>query len=645
MSLQLRSISIYSHDGERRDVQFRLGGLNIVTGASKTGKSALLDIVDYCWGRGECTVPEGEIRKSVSWFALHLDNDGEGILLARRNPGTAGRPSDEIYFARGVDELPADTSTFQKNITGEGLKSQLSAILGISENLHVPEEGATRSPLEASSRHAILFSLQGQDEIANRRLLFHRQGEPYMPQAIKDVLPYFLGAIDEKHFLALKRYNEARARLRKLEREYADASAVTRDASSSAQSLLQEARRVQLAPADATASDVDSVMALLREAAAPRPIDMTSIDDPAADLGELEDRRQRLRGGLQEIREEIREVEKLNREASDFETEAKEQEARLASIGLIKETDVPSDICPLCDSHLSVPVPSVAEIRKSLSGIEEQLASVRRDSPRLQGRLAALESRRTEIEEQLRTVQSDLAKRIQDNERLRIQQDYFTEQARVSGRIAYYLESAKAVATDSRLPQAIENLRAEIAELEQILDEEVLQSRLDTALSLVNTDLTAYARELGLEHRENPLRLERKNLTVVADTIDGPLALSQMGSGENWVGYHVAAHLSLHKLFRLRKRPVPAFLMLDQPSQAHYPPERDQDGKVDGLTDEDQAAVQRLFKLLSDFNSEKQSMQIIVTDHVELLEPWFRDAIVERWRDGIKFVPQTWLKS
>src|SRR5262245_22406068 len=38
MILQLRSISIYSHDGQRRDVKFTLGGLNIVTGASQTGK-------------------------------------------------------------------------------------------------------------------------------------------------------------------------------------------------------------------------------------------------------------------------------------------------------------------------------------------------------------------------------------------------------------------------------------------------------------------------------------------------------------------------------------------------------------------------------------------------------------------------------
>ena len=90
MTFQLRSISIYSHSGERRDVTFRLGALNIVTGGPKTGKSALLDIVDYCWGRDECTVPQGEIRRGVSWFAVFFDNEGEGILVARKNPGPVG---------------------------------------------------------------------------------------------------------------------------------------------------------------------------------------------------------------------------------------------------------------------------------------------------------------------------------------------------------------------------------------------------------------------------------------------------------------------------------------------------------------------------------------------------------------------------
>jgi Protein of unknown function (DUF3732) len=86
--------------------------------------------------------------------------------------------------------------------------------------------------------------------------------------------------------------------------------------------------------------------------------------------------------------------------------------------------------------------------------------------------------------------------------------------------------------------------------------------------------------------------------------------------------------------------------MLDQPSQAHYPPERDEGGRIDGLPDEDQAAVRRLFRLLHEHCQElAPAMQIIVADHVELLDYWFRESIVERWRDGIALVPQAWLQD
>jgi hypothetical protein len=239
-----------------------------------------------------------------------------------------------------------------------------------------------------------------------------------------------------------------------------------------------------------------------------------------------------------------------------------------------------------------------------------------------------------------------VAQTIQGNERARIQQNQFAEQARVAGRIAYFLENVTSGSGDSHLSQSIDALKGEMAELELTLDQDALENRLETALNLVNRELTKYASSLKLEHGEHPLRLDRKNLTVVADTDDGPLALSQMGSGENWVGYHVAVHLSLHKLFRRRHRPVPAFLMLDQPSQAHYPPEHDDEGSVEVLNDEDQQAVRRLFKLLSDYCQELQpKMQVIVADHVELLEPWFQNAIAQRWRDGIKLVPPTWLRQ
>ena len=50
MTMQIKTISLYGKNGERRDVDFELSTVNIITGASKRGKTSLIDIVEYCLG-------------------------------------------------------------------------------------------------------------------------------------------------------------------------------------------------------------------------------------------------------------------------------------------------------------------------------------------------------------------------------------------------------------------------------------------------------------------------------------------------------------------------------------------------------------------------------------------------------------------
>jgi len=52
MSFQIKDIVVYSHRGQRRILPLKTGELNIITGSSKTGKSALIEIMDYCLGAG-----------------------------------------------------------------------------------------------------------------------------------------------------------------------------------------------------------------------------------------------------------------------------------------------------------------------------------------------------------------------------------------------------------------------------------------------------------------------------------------------------------------------------------------------------------------------------------------------------------------
>jgi hypothetical protein len=280
-----------------------------------------------------------------------------------------------------------------------------------------------------------------------------------------------------------------------------------------------------------------------------------------------------------------------------------------------------------------------------LRDISEQLEAVAAENPRLQLRLASLEQAAVRLEDRLRENQQLINARIRENEILQAQQDSFILQARTIGKITQYLDTRLAAEDNSGLQRAIEAASARVALLQQELDSETVREKIEAYLNIIGRYMTDYSDRLDLEHKGSQLRLDIKKLTVVADTVDGPVPLQRMGSGENWVGYHVLAHLALHKWFRQKQRPVPAFLILDQPSQAHYPPEEDaNEGSIEGLGDEDKKAVHQLFSLVSRVAQElAPQLQLIIMDHADLKEPWFEASVIERWRRGKKLIPDHWI--
>ena len=125
-----------------------------------------------------------------------------------------------------------------------------------------------------------------------------------------------------------------------------------------------------------------------------------------------------------------------------------------------------------------------------------------------------------------------------------------------------------------------------------------------------------------------------------------PRPLSRIGSGENWLGYHLATHFALHRHFRHDRRPVPAFLFLDQPTQVYFPADQDPDTRdVDNLRDEDRQKVARMFRLMFRVVEElAPDFQLIVTDHADLRDDaTFQSAVVEKWFEpGKALIPEDW---
>ncbi len=66
--MHLLALALYHRDGRQapRTITFKPGALNILTGESETGKSAVLDIIEYCLGRQHISLPEGVITQTVA---------------------------------------------------------------------------------------------------------------------------------------------------------------------------------------------------------------------------------------------------------------------------------------------------------------------------------------------------------------------------------------------------------------------------------------------------------------------------------------------------------------------------------------------------------------------------------------------------
>src|ERR1044071_7157847 len=132
--MKISSIHIYSHDGQRRDLPFRTDGLNVITGRSSTGKSALSEIIEYCMGRSTFNVPEGVIRDRVAWFAVVYQFDGEQVLVAKPSPGVGHSSCSVAMIRRGSPIAVPEFDELVPNDDDDGVERLLSTLLGIPTN-------------------------------------------------------------------------------------------------------------------------------------------------------------------------------------------------------------------------------------------------------------------------------------------------------------------------------------------------------------------------------------------------------------------------------------------------------------------------------------------------------------------------------
>ncbi len=645
MIFQIINIVVYGTNNEKRSIELKPNCVNVITGQSKTGKSALTHIVDYCLGRKECNVPAGVIRKNVAWYAIKLQTSTGEIFIARKNPDVGKESSEDIYFVRGSDIALPEADALVKNANLETLNTLLSQSLGIADYSHEPKPGQTRKTGNADIGKALFYCFQEQSEVDDQKFLFHRQGEPFIPQSIKDYLPFFLGAITDDYIQGKEELRKLKRKLKVLEAKISENERLRGNNFEQAYALINEAKDVGLIQQGVALPETWQAIGSILKEALSKKIESQVGDPDETLLNKLFDKQHVLRSKYRAASEELSSYINLKKTSGGYGAELKEQNARLESIGLFS-ADVEGHTCPLCSSALQDEIPAVGAIKASLASTKHQLEAVTNETPHLDKLIQAAEEVCDQIRIEMAEVKTSIISLQKTNERLSALRDQNARAAMVKGRLSLYLEHMPEGEVDfsSEIKEA-DTLKEQINKLEEELDDDALTERISSALSVISSKITTLAQRLGIEHSDSPMRLDLKKLTVVADTEDGPIPMPKMGSGETWVGLHLVTHLALHNWFVKKSRPVPQFLFLDQPSQAYFPPDTSAE-TVKNETDAgnpDRKSVIKMFQLVV---SETQNFQVVITEHADIQEEWFQNLVREKWWDGkTKLIPMEWLED
>lgn len=632
--MQIKSIILYGKNGKRRIIPFKLGSVNVITGKSKTGKSILGDLIEYCLGGSSCNIAEGFVRDRVQIYALQLVHDGEYIFIARENPPKGQSSTNKCYYIIGDDIIP-DNMDKATPIDNDILEKLLSVKLGISENMTRPSMEQTRQAFSANIRHTLFYCIQNQDEIASQKFLFHRQSDQYIPQAIKDTLPYFLGIINDellsKEYERFKLKRDENIILKKLK----EIESINGAGFKRALQLLEEARSLGMISKteEVDDSNYDKIKKILESLC---DLNIPTICIPEMNrLLELQTLYQNIEQDLDQVSIEIKNAEEYLKIVGGYNSELEHQKNRLMSIGLYEKLQFNSNYVPLFEKTKENSIPTSSELLDAIKRLDNRLQNISLEKPQIRGYIDKLKEKKLKLEDEARKIGVLInAVYNEKNEAVKLK-DLNVRKGKVVGRISLWLESVKAFDDISSIKEELINIQERLASIENQLQDLDIESRKLSIASLLSLEMTKWAQEMNLEHCEYPYRLDFNRLTVLVDK-ERPVPLNQLGSGSNWLGCHLIVLFALHGYFRKHNLPVPSFLFIDQPSQVYFPSEIDH---KDVDSEEVRALYNFIFNRVEDMN---EKMQVIIVDHADIAEPNFQAAVVERWWNGTGLVPIDW---
>lgn len=662
MYFQIRNLIIWPKNRKFAPevIQFELGQVNVITGGSRSGKSAIIPIIDYCLASSECNIPIDTIRDNSSWYGVLVVTDHEQLLIARKGP-IGKDASDEFYLSRGaaISIPPAIDTSNQKQ---DNIKHLLNAISGMPYFKLSGEEDQRGYQERLSFRDLMALVFQSQDVVANQNILFYKTHAHEHRQRLRNWLPYILGAENIDVLEARQRLSIVQSRLNQLRKEDDKARKVSSSWISNMTGHINVARSYGLLSENYVPSgNVQDLLETAREISKsaperPQPT-IQQIDQASKDLILLEHEDDKISDEISLLRKRLEDLRRLRSGLVDYGGSAKRRADRLHISQWMQDIAAHGIECPLCGSEEHERANAeIGKISAAFRIVEDEAnkttevpASFAREEATLKLHLDGALTKKKNLSSRLDTA---LAKNKSAKEQFdRTQSMYF-----FLGHLKASLETFESLAQDGSFGEKIKKLEAEEKSLQAILDPAGVKRRLDAALGDISQLALARLKTLDVEgkYKKVPPEFSVTDLNLRVRSDDGHWHfLSEVGSASNWLSFHIAFICALHEYFhglgRGTASSVPSFSVFDQPSQVYFPKtmrgveEEEQDKSR--YADEDFVAVVGIFKTLAaSVRAQKGRWQCIVLDHArdEIYEDIEGVHEVAEWRGGKKLIPSEW---
>ncbi|MBX7135531.1 MAG: DUF3732 domain-containing protein [Fimbriimonadaceae bacterium] len=633
---QIKSLAFYSHHGSRRDLIFDLSAVNIIVGESNTGKSAIIEAIDYAMGAGECHIP-GIVRERCSWVGVCWVRDKTEVFICRRVVQLPRKSSEDVFYSVGPQaEIPPSENDLRKRTNTDGALRQFEQAMRMG---NVTGQTFTeRQGNRISLRNALPYVLVSDDVILDKLALLRGMNDERR-LSITDSIPYFLGAVDESTAANEVRLKKLRAQLEREERRRESARTDTDANVERGAALLEEALNLGMVQVNPASESGDDGFLSLRTAAtwAPTPQAPVAVGDRLAPLNARE---RQLQGSIANLRSHLNAAEEMLTSANGFAESVRRQQRKL-DVSSVFKVGGETDVCPVCENSITTRTEPLNAIQAALTRLGGDLEEVTQDRPQIDDYIAGLREQMEGAAAQLVGVREQIAGIIREDEQNAGRIDLDQRRMRVAGRISYFLD------TILRAPAAeedkLEDLRSEIEDLESLVDPEAKTESLNALQLQVSTHASSILKDLPIDenYRDVQAMFDARKVRLQFIRGNRVMDMRDVGGDESCLSGRLSAVLGLHRVFAGSDRPVPGVVIFDQLSRPFYSPEANP-GEVQIVTS-DKADLKKYFDTLFDEVTQQKTLQVIVLEHAYFADfDKYKAAVKYRWGSQEKLVPFDW---